>query len=127
MYGLFKNNFFFIMILLFSVFAQGGCGDGNDATVGGLNQTKTGNVAILLTDGFTDDFSEVYITITGIELISDDQKVQIFSGEKKVDLLKLRDESSLFSVSNEVPAIRYSKIRLTVKEITMTMRMTTVT
>ncbi len=102
--GIFFSILFFALLLA-------GCGGGGSA--GG-----TGSVALLLTDATTEEFSEINITITGIELLSvTGEKVTIFSGTKSFDLLKLEDESTLFAVSSGVPALWYEKIRLHVSDI----------
>ena len=49
--------------------------------------------------------------------MSESEKVTIFSGTKSFDLLKLEDESALFSVSSGVPSLWYKKIRLHVTDI----------
>ncbi len=120
------SNFLTFVLILFATLTMGGCGS---ETKGEKPQTtvslKTGNVAILVTDGFTDDYANVYLTVTDITLLSDEGQVQIFAGEKRYDLLKLRDESSLFSVSSNVPVGMYDKIRLTVKEIRLIPKDTT--
>ncbi len=104
----------------------GACGGGSNtpapdgtASVGGK---ATGNVAILLTDAPTDAFSEVNLTITRIELLGEDGSgVEVFSGERTIDLLSLRDNSDLFSIA-DVPAGDYEKIRLTVTNVTLVKR-----
>lgn len=90
-----------------------GCGAG-----GGGVSAGTGTVAVLLTDGLTDEFSSVLVTITSIELLSDNGHVTVFSGVKTIDLLDLRDEFLLVALE-EVPAGLYSKIRLRVSDVVL--------
>jgi hypothetical protein len=101
--GLFCSIAFFSLLLA-------GCGGGS---AGG----GTGSVALLLTDATTEEFSQINITVTRVELISETRKVTIFSGTRTFDLLKLEDESKLFSVSPRVPSLWYNKIRLHVSHI----------
>ncbi len=104
----------------------GACGGGSNtptldrtASAGGAS---TGNVAILLTDAPSDAFSEVNITITRIELLGEGgSRVEVFNGERTIDLLSLRDNSDLFSIA-DVPAGDYEKIRLTVTNVTLVKR-----
>ncbi len=114
------NNLFFVYpIFLFIVLSLASCGSGggsgSDVSINA--PAGTGSVAILLTDSPTDDFSEVNITISKIELLSDDSKVTVFSGNKILNLLDLKNETTLFSIENNVPAISYNKIRLTVIKV----------
>lgn len=101
---------FGLCLLLASALSS--CGGGGTGGAG-----KSGSVALLLTDGPTSDFTEVNVTITRVELIGGDRKVSIFYGSRTVDLLRLADESTIFSVSRKVPARDYEKIRLHVSSI----------
>ena len=98
----------------------------------------TGTVNILFTDAPTDDFSAINVTLSRIELIpfndedsdadsdaeggdGDDsdsdrpsRRATLFTGEATFDLLQLENFTSLFSVTPDVPAGEYRKIRLTV-------------
>jgi len=88
------------------------CGSGS---VTGRGQT--GSVALLLTDAATDEFTQVNVTVTRAELISDAGRVTILSTTKTVDLLKLQDATTLFALSSGVPAGWYNKIRLYVSNV----------
>ena len=121
---LFKNsNKYFIIfpVFILIVFSLISCGSGSDSGVSLNNKSGTGSVAILLTDSPTDDFSEINITVTNIEFLSDDSIVSVFSGNKSgnkiLNLLDLKNETILFSIENNVPAISYNKIRLTVSNV----------
>lgn len=105
-------------VTLFSCGSGGGSGGSADNS----ESQETGSVAVLLTDAPTDDFAEINITIEKIELFSDDLHVTLFSADKpedylKVDLLDLKNETSLLTIGNNIPAITYHKIRLTVYEL----------
>lgn len=107
-----KNSLLFIAAIFLAIVLVS-CGSGSNVP----DSTRTGGVAFLLTDAATDDFSEVNVTVTRVELLSDSLKVTIFSGFKTVDLLKLDDETELFSLSSGVPSVWYGKIRLHVNGV----------
>ncbi|NIN19515.1 MAG: DUF4382 domain-containing protein, partial [Candidatus Aminicenantes bacterium] len=72
-----------------------------------------GSLALFITDGPTEDFKQVNITINKISLISDNlPPVDIYSGERRVDLLSLQDEQDLFMIHEGVLGGVYHKIRL---------------
>ena len=75
-------------------------------------------VGIVLTDAAVDDYDHAWVTITSVELLGGDDGHQlIFSGEKRVDLLALRDSVELFAVSEDVEPGEISKIRLQAQEM----------
>ena len=119
------KNLLIISVLLcltaFSFFSCGGSGGGSGGSVSSGAATGsasgTGSVAILLTDNDTEEFSKIEVTITKIELLSDNGKVTVFSGHKTIDFLDLRNETMLLSVKNKVPAMWFNKIRLTVEYV----------
>lgn len=91
-------------------------GCGSSANVSGIS-TQTGKVAILLTDGPTDEFSGVNVTVNEVSLLSDEQgPVILFSGARRINLLALQEVEDLFTITEDVPAGIYGKIRLRVSE-----------
>jgi hypothetical protein len=105
------------MVLSLLSCGSGGGSGGSANTTTGSKSVGTGSVAILLTDDYSDDFSAINITVTKIELLSDDGRVTVFSGEKTINLLALKNETKVFSIEDNVPAIKYNKIRLTAKKM----------
>jgi hypothetical protein len=97
-----------VPVLSLFLFACGGGGSGGGGTV---SPAGTGTVTLLVTDGPSDDFDAIYLTVVKAELLSDSGKVTLFSGKKKFDLLQLADVTEIFSVKH-VPADTYNKIRL---------------
>jgi hypothetical protein len=79
----------------------------------------TATVGVLITDAPVGKWDEAIATITSVTLIGDDGQVQLFSGSQTLDLLKLADFSELFAVSDDVPAGRYSKIRLQLSDLVL--------
>lgn len=92
------------------------CGGGSG---GGSVSAGTGSVAVLFTDGPVDpdEFSHIYVTLTGITLIGPDGHVSIFEGSDTIDLRAVEDTSTLVTLGRDVPAQSYEKIRLDVSEI----------
>ncbi len=97
----------------------GGGGGSSASTSGG-----SGTVAILLTDGPADDYDNIWIWITEISLIPEDDNadpVVVFESDDpdgwKVDLLDLRDQDAVVTVKDNIPAGRYSKIRLRIADV----------
>lgn len=98
-------------------------GGGGDA--GGTNtssKSATGSVALLLTDGPTDEVDEVNLRIIKAELMSDDGRVTIFEGDETVNLLNYRHDAKIFAMDDGVPVGTYSKIRLTLESIELVWR-----
>lgn len=110
----FTPTFFFLAALTVLLTACGGGG-------GSSGSSNSGSVGIVLTDGPTADFAEVNVTITEIKLMADDEHdgngdVVLFQGEQTVDLLNLTDFSTVFALNTNVPAGKYEKIRLQLKQ-----------
>jgi len=105
-----------VMALFLTACGGGGGSDGGSSTNSG-STAGTGSVGLLLTDGPTDDFDEVNITIVKAELLSDSGRVTIFQGNETVNLLDYRNDSRIFSLDPSVPAGTYEKIRLTLSKI----------
>ena len=97
--------------------ACGGGGGGSAAAPAPSDTTAT--VGVLITDAPVGQWDEAIATITSVTLIGDDGQVELFSGSQTLDLLKLADFSELFAVSDDVPAGRYSKIRLQLSDLVL--------
>ena len=91
------------------------CGGGGGSA--GSAATQTATIGIALTDAPTTDIDQALATITSIDLLGEDGRVNVFSGVETVDLLKLADYSELFAVRDDVPAGTYSKIRLQLSDL----------
>ncbi len=92
-------------------------GCGSSANINSNGSTRTGKVAILLTDGPTSEFSEVNVTVNEVSLLSDEgEPVVLFVGERRINLLALQEVEDLFTVTEDVPAGNYGKIRLMVSD-----------
>jgi len=109
---------FAAVALTVALVSCGGSGGGtaDDLATADLATADKGTVALLVTDGPTDDFKEINLTILKAELLCDSGNQQLFSGEKEYDLLQLTNVTEIFSI-NEVTAGFCSKIRLKLKQI----------
>jgi hypothetical protein len=90
--------------------ACGGGGGGNDAP-------STGDVSIVFTDGPTDQYDRILITMTGMTLIGSGGQVALYDGEPVTfDLLDMSDWADL-AFNTKVLAGDYSKTRLYLSKI----------
>jgi hypothetical protein len=110
------NKFVAAAVVALFLAACGG-GGGGDSASNTESSGGTGSVGLLLTDGPTDDFDAVNITVVRAELLSDSGHFTIFEGEETVNLLDYRDDARIFSLHPSVPAGTYEKIRLTLSKI----------
>jgi hypothetical protein len=98
--------------------ACGGSSSPGDTVVS--PSSNTGTVGILFTDGPTDEFDRILITVNEVSLLPADEDaapVEIFSGEETFDLLELRDFTDFFAVAEDVPAGDYRKVRMRISNI----------
>lgn len=101
-----------VTVALIATLASCGGDSGGGSSSGSVGQT--GSVAVLFTDNPTTEFDEINVTVTRIELIGEDEgHVEVFSGERIVNLLDLKNNSDVFSLV-EVNAGIFDKVRLTV-------------
>ena len=91
-----------------------GC-ESSDQGIGDTGK-GTGSVALLLTDAPIDDFDKFLITVSEISLLGDDGSVSLFSGDETIDLLDLNSHSDLFSLTTNIPAGNYYKVRMQVSD-----------
>jgi hypothetical protein len=115
-----KLSAFFMAAIILSACGGGSTPDSQANIQSQAVNTPTGpttaTVGIILTDAAVDDYKHAYVTITCVELIGGDDGHQvIFSGEKIVDLLALRDSVRILAVSEDVEPGDISKIRLCAK------------
>jgi len=104
--------------ILAATLALGGCGGGGGGdSVLGAPAARNATVSILLADAPSTQWDQAIATVTSVQLIGSAGTVTLFSGSRTLDLLKLRDFSELFAVSDQVPAGSYSKIRLQVTNL----------
>ena len=109
------NRYFKFTLLTVLSLIISGCGSSSDQGIGDTSK-GTGSVAVLLTDAPIDDFNQFLITVSEISLLGDDGKVSLFSGNETIDLLNLNSHSDLFSLTTNIPAGHYYKIRMQVSD-----------
>ncbi len=97
----------------------GGGNEGPDVIVTPPDIAQVGSVAIFFTDGPTDEYDKVMVTVTSIEFLGEDGPVEIWSGEETFDLLGLEHFSDLFTYEDNVPIGSYDKIRLRIADLTL--------
>jgi hypothetical protein len=95
------------------------CGGGGSDGDSSSAAPTTGSVAVMLTDAPIDHFCQVRATVTGIDLLSDGGATNLFSGERTIDVLAMRNFSDFFTVDPSVPIGTYSKVRLTLSDLAL--------
>lgn len=118
---------------IFSVLAA--CSSGTDTSTTTATP-GTGRVSLLITDGPTNDFDQINVTVESISFLCEDdddndyedevnaleddgdgcREVILFEETRVINLLALRNYSDLLSTTT-VPAYTYSKIRLHVSRV----------
>ncbi len=124
-----KRFYLCLVVFLIALLAAGilliSCGGGGGGSSGVTSGSAgVGSVSVLLADSPTDEYQNIWLTITEVSLIpvNDGTPVVIFQSATgiKVDLLEYQDEDYLLAVRRDIPAGQYSKIRLKVSAIEVT-------
>lgn len=101
------KRFLCLSFLLAAGLALNACGGGS-----GNDQPATGQVAVVFTDGPTDEYERILVSITGMSLIGAGGQVALYDGpEITFDLLEMSEWGDL-AFNTEVLAGSYNKIRL---------------
>jgi hypothetical protein len=117
----FFRSFLVVSVLAMQLAACGG-GSGDSSNMSPPTPMQTGSVGILITDGPTDQFSEINATITEITLLGGGAPQVIFSGSTTIDLLDLGSNSDLFALADDVTPATFNKIRLTLSGLELVRR-----
>jgi len=108
------NRYFkFTLLTVLSLIILG-C-ESSDQGIGDTS-SGTGSVAVLLTDAPIDGFNKFLITVSEISLLGEDGSVSLFNGNETIDLLNLNSHSDLFSLTTNIPAGNYYKLRMQVSD-----------
>jgi hypothetical protein len=99
--------------------ALAGCGSSSTTVA---TNTDTGTVVVVVTDAPSDDFLQIWLTVTKVELIGAKGRFTLFEGREDLDLLSMRDDARLLSLGHEVPAGDWSKIRLHIEGVELIRR-----
>ena len=95
-----------------------GCGGGDDDTsVTIISNPGTGSAVIIVTDAPAEQFAQIWLTVTRVELVGAGGAFTLFEGRRVFDLLSLRDDALLLALGRDVPAGEWSKIRLHVEDV----------
>jgi hypothetical protein len=92
-----------------------GCGGDSSTTV--VSSPGTGTVVVVVTDAPSDEFLQIWLTVTKVELIGEPGHFTLFEGSEDLDLLSMRDDARLLTLGHDVPAGDWSKIRLHVEDV----------
>lgn len=85
----------------------------------GSNEPANGRLIVHLTDAPLEDFQEVHVTISRVELIASDDEtaaVVLSDAEQVFDLLQLQNGVTAFLAEKEIPEGSYSQLRLFVAQ-----------
>jgi hypothetical protein len=74
---------------------------------------------VLLTDAPIDQFCQVRATVTGIDLLGDVGATNVYSGDRTIDVLAMRNFSDFFTVDPSVSIGTYDKVRLTLSDLAL--------
>ena len=111
----------FLAILLVAMMTVlAGCSGGGCGGESSSGTAQTGTVAVFVKDGPSDEFAQIWVTITQVELLPvSGSPVVIYDNPSgcRIDILDYRDEDFLLKIHRSVPAGQYSKIRLRVTNI----------
>ena len=113
-----NNSYIRVLLLAISLLLVSCGGGGGGGSQTGAS-TEPATVGLVITDAVTDEWDEARATITQVSLISDAGHEILFTGEKTIDLLSLREHVKLFVVKPNVKPGYYSKIRLQIKELVL--------
>ncbi len=118
-----RTSIFLLVAGIFIFTISSSCGSGGSGTqTKKISEGSFGSVGILLKDAPTDDFQNIYITITEISLLpagNEGNPLIIFTSESgyTIDLLDLKDQEFLLTLNEQVPAGTYSKVRMNISGI----------
>ncbi|MFV2004507.1 MAG: DUF4382 domain-containing protein [Gammaproteobacteria bacterium] len=115
-----KSFQLFFVFSLFIILSSCDGSVGNDSG-GGSSAAGTGRVSLLITDGVTDKFDQVNLTVQSISFIraddsGGDRESVVFDQPRVINLLALQNYSDLM-VTTVIPAGIYNKIRLQVSQV----------
>ena len=98
----------------------GGSGTGDSSGTSDPTAPTTGKVAILFTDGATDEFCQILATVESIELLGESgSRTSVFNGPETVDILAMRNYTDFFAINPDVPIGTYEKVRLTLADVAL--------
>lgn len=98
----------------------GGSDSGSTPPVSQPPAPTTGTVALLFTDGATDQFCQILATVESVDLLSGNGgRTRVYTGPETIDVLAMRNYTDVFSIATGVPVGTYEKIRLTLSDLAL--------
>ena len=119
------NHLRTLFLTAFAALVISGCGGGGSAeapVVSIPDPVQMATVTVLLTDAPSDEFDQIFVSISSIELLGGSEQVVLFEGDETIDLLMLENFADLFAISDDVPPDSYNKIRLRITDIELVQR-----
>ncbi len=108
-----NKRIFAALTALLMALSISACGGGS----GGGSQAETGQVAVVFTDGPTDQYQRILISMTAMSLIGPGGHVDLYNGpEVTFDLLEMSDWADL-AFNTKVLAGTYTKIRIELTKV----------
>jgi len=107
---MFKRTLFTALLFALTL-TLNACGGGSSSS------PATGDVAVVITDGPTDQFERMLVTITGMSLIGSGGQVELYAGDPiTFDLLQMSEWADL-AFTTKVQEGKYNKIRLELSQV----------
>lgn len=110
---------FHLFTVFFIILAISSCSNSGSSGSNGALVVDTGRVSLLITDGVTDKFDQINLTVQSISFVKaddDGQETIVFDKPQVINLLALQSYSNLL-VTTAIPVGVYEKIRLRISQV----------
>lgn len=113
-----KSFHFVVVVFIFLALSACSSSGGGDSNTSSSGAATTGRVSLLITDGISDKFDQVNLTVQSISFLSDDDSNEtvVFDQPQVINLLALQNYSNLL-VTTVIPTGVYKKIRLQISQV----------
>ncbi len=97
-----------------------GSGDAANSSLQGSSESGAGDarIGLIFTDATTPEYTHALVTFTKVELVGEDRRVNLFSGEQTLDLLRLPDFYEFVDTAS-VPAGEYKSVWITATNVSL--------
>jgi len=109
------------LILALSLSACGGSGSSDSigtSAQGDSDSSGNARIGLIFTDATTLDYTRALVTFTKVELVGENQRVTLFSGEQALDLLRLPDFYEFVDTA-DVPPGNYKSVWITATDVSL--------